>query len=331
VTEQTATEQAAAQAIPGRRVAVRAEHLRDYGILVVIVALFAALSIGSSHFLRTNNLLNLLYENAQVGITACAVTPVILAGNFDLSLGSIYALTGVLAADAANDWGVGWGIIVPLVAGAALGLVNGLLVSKLRINSFLATLATSLAFGGAAVAISGGLLIQVSKSSFVVLGQDSVGSVQYSVIVFVAVAVILQLVMSRTVFGRHCYGVGGNPRAARLSGLRTDRYVIATFTIGGLGAGLAGLLNASATGSGDSSAGTTLALTAIAAVALGGTSIFGGVGAVWRTVIGVLVLALVVNGFDLLGVAAFYQDIVEGALIVVAVAVSSLAQPRDRG
>jgi ribose transport system permease protein len=316
---------------PALRPRIRAEHLRDYGILVVFILLFAALSIGSSHFLRVNNLLNLLYENAQVGIAACAVTPVILAGNFDLSLGSIYALTGVLAADAANDWGTGYGYVVPLAVGAGLGVINGVLVAKLRINTFLATLASSLAYGGAAVAISGGLLIQVNNSAFLVLGQKGIGNVQYSVIVFAAVAVVLQLVMSLTVFGRHCYGVGGNPRAARLSGIRTDRYVIATFTIGGLGAGLAGLLNASATGSGDSSSGTSLALTAIAAVALGGTSIFGGVGAVWRTVVGVLVLALVVNGFDLLGVEAFYQDIVEGGLIVAAVAVSSLARSPDSG
>jgi ribose transport system permease protein len=254
---------------------------------------------------------------------------VILVGNFDLSLGSIYALTGVLAADAANDWGTGYGYVVPLVVGAGLGVINGVLVTKLRINTFLATLASSLAYGGAAVAISGGLLIQVNSTAFLVLGQDSIEKVQYSVIVFAAVAVVLQMVMSLTVFGRHCYGVGGNPRAARLSGVRTDRYVIATFAIAGLGAGLAGLLNVSATGSGDSSSGTSLALTAIAAVALGGTSIFGGVGAVWRTIVGVLVLALVVNGLDLLGVEAFYQDIVKGGLIAAAVAVSSLARSPD--
>lgn len=313
-------------ATASRRPRVRAEHLRDYGILVVFAALFVALSVGSSHFLQGGNLLNILYENAPLGITACAVTPVIIAGNFDLSLGSIFALTGVLAAEAAVHFGTAFGFVAPLVAGALLGLVNGLLVTKLRVNSFLATLATSLAYGGAAVAISGGLLIQVNSNAFVALGQNGVGVVQYSVLVFVGVAVLLQVLLAATVFGRHCYGVGGNVRAARQSGIRTDRTVIVTFMIGGLGAGLAGLVNASTQGSGDSSGGTTLALMAIAAVALGGTSIFGGAGSVWRTVIGVLLLALIVNGFDLLGVAAFYQNIVEGALIVLAVAVSSLVR-----
>lgn len=186
--------------------------------------------------------------------------------------------------------------------------------------------ATSLAFSGAAVALSGGLLIQVNSSAFLVLGQSGIGAVQYSVLVFVGVALLLQGVLALTIFGRRCYGVGGNPRAARQSGVRTDRLVVTTFVVGGLGTGLAGLINASAQGSGDSSAGTTLSLIAIAAVALGGTSIFGGAGAVWRTVIGVLLLALIVNGFDLLGVAAFYQDMVEGALIVAAVAVGSLVR-----
>lgn len=305
---------------------IRAEHLRDYGILVVFAALFVALAVGSSHFLQTSNLLNILYENAPLGITACAVTPVIIAGNFDLSLGSIYALTGVVSAEAAVHLGTGLGYVAPLVAGAVLGLVNGLLITKLRINSFLATLATSLAYSGAAVALSGGLLIQVNSSAYLALGQQGVGSVQYSVLVFVAVAIVLQVLLAFSVFGRRCYGVGGNVRAARQSGVRSDRLVITTFVIGGLGTGLAGLVNASAQGSGDASAGTTLALIAIAAVALGGTSIFGGAGSVWRTVIGVLLLALIVNGFDLLGVAAFYQDIVEGALIVLAVAVGSFVR-----
>jgi ribose transport system permease protein len=321
-----ANDESASVSVGRRDRRIRAEHLRDYGILVVFAALFVALSIGSSHFLQTGNLLNILYENAPLGITACSVTPVIIAGNFDLSLGSIYALTGVISAEAAAHWGTAFGFVAPLLAGAVLGLVNGLLITKLRINSFLATLATSLAYSGAAVALSGGLLIQVSSSAFLVLGQNGLGPVQYSVLVFLAVAVLLQVVLALTVFGRRCYGVGGNVRAARQSGIRTDWVVITTFVIGGFGTGLAGLINASAQGSGDSSAGTTLALIAIAAVALGGTSIFGGAGSVWRTVIGVLLLALIVNGFDLLGVAAFYQDMVEGALIVLAVAIGSLVR-----
>lgn len=315
-----------AQPVRDRHVRIRAEHIRDYGVLVAFVVLFITLSIASSPFLSVTNLLNILYVNAPIGIAACAVTLVIVAGNFDLSLGAAAALCEVCAAKFANEWSVGIGLIAPLVIGAGAGLVNALLRTKLRVNSFLATLATSFVYAGAATAISGGLLISQSNPTFTALGQNSVGSVQYSVILFVLVAIALEFVLSRTVFGRFCYAVGGNREAARLSGIRVELIVVATFVIGGIGAGLAGLIDASTTGSGNSNAFPDLALQAIAAVAIGGTSIFGGIGSVWRTVVGVLFLALITNGMDLLSISANYQPIVTGVVIVAAVAISSMAE-----
>jgi ribose transport system permease protein len=154
--------------------------------------------------------------------------------------------------------------------------------------------------------------------------------VQYPAIIFVLVAILLQIVLARTVFGRHIYGVGGNRDAARLSGLKVDRIVIATFAIAGLAAGIAGLLeySAQAQGSPGDPTSQNLALAAIAGVALGGTSIFGGVGAVWRTVVGVLMLGMITNGFNLLGVPDYYQDIVRGLLIVAAVALGAIVERR---
>jgi len=318
-------EPASPDAAAPRRLHIRAEHIRDYGVLVAFAVLFIALSLGSAPFFSSSNLLNILYENAPLGIIACAVTLVVVAGNFDLSLGAQFALTEVCAVEIAIHWGVGFGLVTPLVVGGACGLINGLLRTKLRVNSFLATLATSFVYVGAATAISGGLLLSESSNTFLALGRDSVGSVQYSVIVFVALAALLQFVLARTVFGRFCYAVGGNRDAARLSGIRVDRIVIATFVIAGVAAGIAGLIEASTTGSGNSNDGTTLALQAIAAVAIGGTSIFGGVGSVWRTVVGVLFLALITNGMDLLSVNSNLQPIVTGVVIVAAVAISSLA------
>jgi ribose transport system permease protein len=271
-------EPASADAGVPRRLRIRAEHVGDYGVLVAFAVLFIALSLGSAPFLSTSNLLNIVYENAPLGIIACAVTLVVVAGNFDLSLGAQFALTEVCAVEIAIHWGVGFGLVTPLVVGGACGLVNGLLRTKLRVNSFLATLATSFVYVGAATAISGGLLLSESSNTFLALGRDSIGQVQYSVIVFVALA-----------------------------------------------AGIAGLIEASTTGSGNSNDATTLALQAIAAVAIGGTSIFGGVGSVWRTVVGVLFLALITNGMDLLSVNSNLQPIVTGVVIVAAVAISSLA------
>ena len=305
---------------------IRAQHVRDYGIVVFAVALFIYFWVASPAFATGQNLLNLVNQNATVGIAGCAVTLTIIAGNFDLSLGAIFVLSEVLAAYVAVHWGVWWAFPVALVAGSVMGLINGLLVTKLHVNAFLATLATALSFGGIAAGVThGGLLITPQSSAFTFLGQTRVVGVQYPVIIFAVVAIVLQLVLSYTVFGRHLYGVGDNRNAARLSGLKVDRTVILTFVITGAACGLAGLIDASTTGSGSSlTAGLAgqLALLAIAGVALGGSSIFGGVGSVWRTVLGVLMLAMITNGFNLLAVTPYWQDIVRGLLIIVAVAIS---------
>ncbi|HTP19981.1 MAG TPA: ABC transporter permease [Solirubrobacteraceae bacterium] len=311
---------------------IKAEHIRDYGIVAFAIALFIYFSIASSVFLTKNNLLNLVFQNATIGVAACAVTLTIIAGNFDLSLGSIFVLAEVLAAWAAVHIGVWWAFPVAIVAGALMGTINGLLVTKLRINAFLATLASALTFGGIAVGVTkGGLLITPNSSVFTFIGQQRVAGVQYPVIIFALVAIVLQLVLAYTVFGRHLYGVGGNRDAARLSGIKVDRTVIITFVVTGAACGLAGLIDASTTGSGSSDMsglGGQLALLAIAGVALGGTSIFGGVGSVWRTVLGVLILGTITNGFDLLAVPDYWQDVVRGILIICAVAISSVVDRR---
>jgi ribose transport system permease protein len=315
---------------PPRR--IKAEHIRDYGIVVFALVLFIYFSIASSVFLTSQNLLNLVFQNATLGIAACAVTYTIIAGNFDLSLGAIFVLSEVLGAWAAVHWGVWWAFPVAIGSGLAMGLINGLLVTKLRVNAFLATLASALTFGGIAVGVTGGgLLITPTSSVFTFLGQHRAAGIQYPAIIFVLVAIVLQLVLAYTVFGRHLYGVGDNRNAARLSGLKVDRIVILTFVITGAACGLSGLLDSSITGSGSSATtglGGSLALLAIAGVALGGTSIFGGVGSVWRTVLGVLILAMITNGFDLLAVPDYWQDIVRGILIIIAVAISFVVDRR---
>ena len=212
-----------------------------------------------------------------------------------------------------------------------MGLVNGTIITKLRVNAFLATLATALAFTGIALGVQRRLRdhsrrATCSPSS----ARTRVGGIQYPDLIFAVVAIVLQLVLAYTVFGRHLYGVGGNRDAARLSGLKVDRIVIITFVLTGAACGLAGLIDASTTGQGSASnvLGQNLALDAIAGVALGGTSIFGGIGSVWRTVIGVLMLGMITNGFDLLGVADYWQSIVRGVLIIAAVAVGSVIERR---
>lgn len=310
--------------------ALRLQHIQDYGIVVLGVALFLYFSFTSEFFFTGPNLLNIVYQNSVVGIVACVLTLTIISGNFDLSVGALFALSGVIAAWVAVNWSVWLSLPVALIAAAALGFSNGVIVARLRIDPFLATLSTALIFGGIALGITGGFLISVKadKDVFTFLGQSAVLGVSYSTLIFVAVAAVSQYVLSFTPFGRRIYAIGGNKVAARLAGVKIQGMVIATFALTGLACGLAGFLDASFTGTGSAGVGPELALTAISAVALGGTSIFGGSGAVWRTVVGVLILGMLSNGFDLAGLPDYWQDVVKGALIVGVISIQAAAKGR---
>ncbi|MCL5734426.1 MAG: ABC transporter permease [Actinobacteria bacterium] len=308
---------------------IEARHVRDYGIIAVTAVVFIALSLASSAFFSVGNLFNILYQNAPLAIMACATTLVVVAGNFDLSVGAMYAVAAISAAEMAVRLGPLAGILFGIVVGGFTGLINGLVVTRLRVNAFLATLATSLAFRGFAIAVTNGFLVEVRDPGFTGLGRDKIGPVPVSVIIAVVVILILQFVLSRTVFGRYIYAVGGNPGAASISGVRVSTIVLATFVIGGFAAGLAGVIDASSVASGDAQGGQAFALTAVAAVALGGTSIYGGIGSVWRTCIGVALFALITNGFNLLGVNPYYQDIAKGLLIIFAVALGAMVERRE--
>lgn len=302
--------------------------LWDYGVVVSFVVLFVVLSIASPAFLSTRNLFNILDQSAPVGIIACAATLVIIAGGFDLSAGAIFALAGVVAAKLAVAADPILGMLFALVVALVFGILNGILVSGFQINPFVATLATGMMIRGLAVVITGGFLVTVANPVYSVIGRESFLEVKYSVWIFAAVIALLWFVLARTTFGRHIYAVGGNPEAARLSGVRVGVVRTATFAISGLAAGLAGLIASSRVSTGQADAGSLIELTAIAAVVIGGTSIAGGEGAIWRTVIGVLLLALIGNGFNMLSVEPFYQDIVKGAIIVVSVAIDAWSKRR---
>jgi ribose transport system permease protein len=306
--------------------AIQLSALRDYGIVISCIGLFAILSLSSDAFLTSTNILNILDQWSAAGIIACGATLVIIAGGFDLSVGAIFAVAGVVAAKVANSTGVEAGILSGMLVGLAFGILNGVLSTVGRINPFIATLSTSIMIRGFALVLTGGLLVTVGDESFTALGRDEFLGVKWSIWIFAAFAVVCAILLSRTTFGRYIYAVGGNAEAARLSGLRVSVIKGATFAISGLSAGISGVLVASRASTGQADVGVGLELTAIAAVVIGGTSILGGEGAIWRTVLGVLLLAMINNGFNLLGVDATYQQIVQGAIIVTAVAVDAWAR-----
>ena len=302
--------------------------LQSYAVLIMIVLLMAALSLMSDSFLTFRNLLNILNQNSPLAIMAAAMTLVIIAGGFDLSVGSIFAMGAVCSAWLALHVDPYFGLFMAPVIGLVLGTINGFAITLLNVHSFLATIATSLIFKGIAIVISDGRLIPVRMDEFTWLGRGKVGGAFIAVWVMVIFALILSFVLTRTTFGRRVLSVGGNEEAAILSGIRTNRIKIATFAIAGLAAGLASAIAASRISMGQASAGTGMELQAIAAVILGGTSIYGGVGAVWRSVAGVFLLALINNGFNILNADPFYRDLTTGLIIQAAIGISASGRRR---
>lgn len=305
---------------------LRLTTLRDYGIVTAFLALFIALSFASDAFLSKANLLNILAQTAPIGIIACGSTLVIIAGGFDLSVGAIFAIAGVVAAKVANSVDPIVGLAAGVVAGLLIGVINGGLVTVLRINTFIATLASGFVIRGVATLITGGFLISVTAESFSTIGREEILDVKISVYIFLAIIALTWFLLTRTAFGRYIFAVGGNPEAARLSGIRVDLVRTITFTISGACAGLAGVIATSRVSTGQADTGTGLELAAIAAIVIGGTSIMGGEGAIWRSVLGVLLIAMIGNGFNILNIDPFYQSIVQGTIILVAVAIDAWAR-----
>lgn len=311
---------------PWRSLLGRLEPLREYSIVLAVLILALVLTFSSDVFLTSTNILNVLEQNAPVGIIAIALTYVVITGEFDLSAGAVFFLTGVIAAELAGPLGSWPALGVGVLAALGAGTINGVLVAYLRINSFVATLATALIFAGLALVITEGFLLAVEDPSFRTLGADELLGIEYSVWLFAAVALAFGFVLTATKFGRWLFAVGGNIEAARLSGINTSFVKLSAFALSGLAAGLAGALVASRTAQGQADIGLNTVLFAFAAVVVGGTSVMGGRGAIWRTVFGVLFLALITNGFNLLGLDPVYQQIVQGGIILAAVAADSLSR-----
>jgi ribose transport system permease protein len=307
------------------------QAMRDYGVVIGVVVLFIVLSVTSAPFLKSANLLNLVDQSAYVGIIACAGTFVVIAGCVDLSTASIFALSGVVAAEVslhANPW---LGLLAGVVAGGLAGLANGFVIVFGRVNSLIATIASALAITGVAQIITNGQLITPLNLSFGTIGTDQVFSMTDTAWVFVIAAIVLWFALARTRFGRHVYATGGNPEASRLSGLRIGQIRTAVFVLSGIAAGVAGVLSASRIGDGQSDAGTNLQVQALTAVFIGGTSLNGGSGSVWRTLVGVALLTLINNGFDLLGINPIYETIVQGLIILAAVSADAWSRRGTTG
>lgn len=304
------------------------DFARDYGVLVIIAVLMIGLTLLSDSFLTPRNLLNILNQSTPLFIIACALTLVIIGGGFDLSTGAIFGVAAVSAGWLAINVDPLAGIIAGPLIGMALGSINGIIITAFNVHSFLVTLATALVYRGMAILVTDGKLIPVRIEEFSWLGREKIGLVNVAVIVMLCFMALMMFVLNRTTLGRAIFAVGGNEEAALLSGIRTNLVKIVTFAISGGAAGLAGVITVSRLSMAEPQAGTGMEFEAIAAVILGGTSIMGGAGAVWRSMAGVLLMALIGNGFNILNVNPFYKSLTTGLIIVLAVALAAAGKKR---
>ncbi len=306
------------------------DRVRSLGILIPFAALFVILSLTSAPFFTKVNMLNILDQQSATLIVAAAGTLVLVAGGIDLSVGSVYSLAGVTAAEIAQHHNAWLAIAVGILSGTAVGLVNGLATTVLKINSLIATLAMAFVVAGLASRItSGNLVVLFNDTEFGKLAQTEWFTVKTSIWLMIGAVIVLGIILARTTAGRYMYAVGGNSEAARLAGVQVNRVRVLTFVLSGTAAGLAGVIDASRVLSAEASTdSTTFAFTVLAGIVVGGTSILGGDGAVWRSVVGVLFIALIGNGYTLLGLDPLYEQITMGLILLAAVALDSWARRR---
>lgn len=298
-------------------------NLKNYGIFVVFIVLVIILMILSPNaFAKPRNLINVVKQASINGVLACGMMFVIIAGGIDLSAGSVVALSGVVAAYLAQMQGLP--IFVPILGalgtGALIGLVNGFGAAYAELPPFIITLATMSIVRGAALILSGGSPVFGLQEQFERIAGISIANViPILVLYFLLIAVFSGFILNKTVFGRHVYAIGGNSITAKVSGINVKSMLLRVYIICGVFSGIAGLLIASRTMQGSPTVGVGYEMDAIAAVVIGGVSMSGGSGKWYGTIIGALLLALISNGLDILGVSSNFQQIIKGIIIAVAV------------
>ncbi|GAF25360.1 ribose/xylose/arabinose/galactoside ABC-type transport systems, permease components [Moorella thermoacetica Y72] len=294
-------------------------NLRRYSILVLLFILIIIATILSPHFLTVGNFLNLLQQSAVIGIVSIGMTFVIITGGIDLSVGSILALAGMIVGILLkNGMVISLAVLITLVAGALLGGISGFITTKARVPAFLATLAMMVAARGMALLATDGQPVFGLPPAFNVFGAGFFLGIPVSGIIWILLTLVAAFILKYSAFGRRLYAVGGNPEAAYLSGVKVNKIIAVTYIISGLLSAFAGIVLASWLTVSQPTAGSGAELNAIAAVVLGGASLSGGTGGVMGTFIGVLLMSIITNIFNLIGLSSYYQSIFMGVIIVLA-------------
>ena len=298
------------------------DMIRRYGILIGLIGLITGFSVLSERFFTISNMLIVMRQTSIVAFLAVGMSFVILGAGIDLSVGSVLAFSGAVGAGVMQNGGIFFGILAGLALGAALGAFSGIVITKLKIPSFIATLAMMAIARGGTLVYTDGRPITGLPSSFAFLGRGYIGNVPFPIILMLIIFILAYIVLKLTRFGRYVYATGGNINAARASGIKVDNVIISTFAISGFLSGLTGMVLASRLNSAQPTAGMGYELDAIAAVVLGGTNLFGGEGELWGTLVGAFIMGILNNGLNMLNVSSFYQQVVKGIVILIAVTVA---------
>ena len=298
------------------------EMLGKLGPLLGLFLIVIVITILNPSFMTTDNILNILRQVSISALIAFGMTFVILTGGIDLSVGSTLALTGAVAATMlASGIDPVLTILAALLLGAILGAVNGVIIAKGKVAPFIATLATMTIYRGLTLVYTDGRPVSDlgNEITFQMLGKGYFFGIPVPVCTMILAFIVLYVIMHKTTFGRRVYAVGGNEAASKLSGINVDRVKIAVYSLTGMLAALSALILTSRLNSAQPTAGTSYELDAIAAVVLGGTSLTGGKGWIFGTLVGALIIGVLNNGLNLIGVSSFFQQVVKGIVILIAV------------
>ncbi|MRW83161.1 L-arabinose ABC transporter permease AraH [Pseudoduganella sp. FT26W] len=310
---------------------VSRQWLSDYSMPLAYLVLFAVLSATVENFFSLTNVVGLMLSVAQIGMVACTMMLCLASRDFDLSVGSTIAFAGVLGAIVLEHSGsVAIAVAAGLGAGALIGALNGVLIAYLRVNALIATLATMLMVRGLAFIVSKGQAVGINDDSFIDFGDTRIVGLPLPVLVAGACFVVFGILLNQTVFGRNTLAIGGNPEAARLAGVRVERLRVWIFLLQGVVTAMAGLILASRITSGQPNAAQGFELDVISACVLGGVSLQGGKARIFGVLIGVLIMGTVENVMNLLDVDAFYQYLMRGLILLIAVLLDQLKTRGER-
>lgn len=292
----------------------------QFTLILTFIVLCISMTFLSDKFLTQGNILNVFRQASQIGVCAIGMTMVILLGGIDLSVGSVQGLAGVAAVIVLNKTGnIVLAIVAGVLVGAAIGLINSLIITKMNITPLICTLGTMSIISGTALVATNAVSFQVTDKAYMNIGIGRVGSIPIPVLILIVLIIIFYFVLNHTVYGRYIYAIGGNKESAALAGIPVDKIIIITYTISGMLTGLAAVILSARMGSGQPTAGTGFEMSVIAAVIIGGVSLSGGRGSLGGAMIGVMTLYVLTNGMVLMDVSSFWQDIMRGGLIILAV------------